>query len=113
MVSQKSLKMAKNLFVLNCLPISTVYFQVCVGDCVSVTPDDPTTPLYLARVGGMWETCGGDKEFHATWFIRGTDTVLGETSDPSELFLIDDCEDEPLASVVGTINVRLYIALLL
>ncbi len=93
------------------LQISTYFFiiffyrQVCVGDCVSVTPDDPATPLYMARVGGMWESSGGDKEFHATWFMRGADTVLGETSDPAELFLIDDCEDEPLASVVGTINV--------
>ncbi len=78
-----------------------------MGDCVSVTPDDPATPFYVARVGGLWETSGGDKEFHATWFVRGADTVLGETSDPAELFLLDDCDDEPLASVTDKISVRL------
>ena len=77
-----------------------------MGDCVSVTPDDPATPLYVARVGGLWESPGGDKEFHATWFVRGADTVLGETSDPAELFLLDECDDEPLASVTDKINVR-------
>ena len=72
---------------------------------MSVTPDDPTTPLYLARVSSLWETCSGDKEFHATWFHRGSETVLGETSDPAELFLVDLCDNEPLGSIADKISV--------
>lgn len=47
----------------------------------------------------MWENKHGVKQFHANWFRRGTDTILGETSDPIELFLSDDCDDVPFTSV--------------
>jgi len=43
--------------------------------------------------------------FHAHWFCRGTDTVLGESSDPLELFLVDECEDMQLSFVQGKVNV--------
>lgn len=43
--------------------------------------------------------------FHAHWFCRGTDTVLGESSDPLELFLVDDCEDMQLSFVQGKVDV--------
>lgn len=43
--------------------------------------------------------------FHAHWFCRGTDTVLGESSDPLELFLVDECEDMQLSFVLGKVNV--------
>lgn len=43
--------------------------------------------------------------FHAHWFCRGTDTVLGESSDPLELFLVDECEDMQLSFVHGKVNV--------
>lgn len=43
--------------------------------------------------------------FHAHWFCRGTDTVLGESSDPLELFLVDECEDMQLSFVSGKVNV--------
>ena len=36
---------------------------------------------------------------------RGTDSVLGETSDPLELFLVDDCEDSNLQYTVAKVNV--------
>lgn len=32
---------------------------------------------------------------------RGSDTVLGETSDPAELFVIDQCEDFDLSAITG------------
>uniref|UniRef100_W5MKZ4 DNA (cytosine-5)-methyltransferase n=1 Tax=Lepisosteus oculatus TaxID=7918 RepID=W5MKZ4_LEPOC len=75
-----------------------------VGDCVSVSPDDPSKPLYLARITALWEDNNG-KMFHAHWFCRGTDTVLGESSDPLELFLVDECEDMQLSYVKGKVNV--------
>ncbi|XP_062367772.1 DNA (cytosine-5)-methyltransferase 1 isoform X1 [Cinclus cinclus] len=87
------------------------YQRVCidsetleVGDCVSVSPDDPTKPLYLARVTAMWEDSGGQM-FHAHWFCPGSDTVLGATSDPLELFLVDECEDMQLSYIHGKVNV--------
>lgn len=67
--------------------------EISVGDCVMVEPDDPKVPVYTARVTAMWETEGRkEKLFHADWFCRGGDTILGETADPHELFLVDDCE---------------------
>ncbi|XP_061469721.1 DNA (cytosine-5)-methyltransferase 1 isoform X5 [Rhineura floridana] len=88
------------------------YQKVCIdsetlqiGDCVSVSPDDPTKPLYLARVTAMWEDPVAGPMFHAHWFCRGTDTILGATSDPLELFLVDECEDMQLTYIHGKVNV--------
>uniref|UniRef100_A0A8D2KUZ8 DNA (cytosine-5)-methyltransferase n=1 Tax=Varanus komodoensis TaxID=61221 RepID=A0A8D2KUZ8_VARKO len=94
-------------------PVKKNYYQkVCidsetlqVGDCVSVSPDDPTKPLYLARITAMWEDANNEPMFHVHWFCRGTDTVLGATSDPLELFLVDECEDMQLAYIHGKVNV--------
>ncbi|XP_023241204.1 DNA (cytosine-5)-methyltransferase 1-like [Centruroides sculpturatus] len=75
------------------------------GDCVLVAPVDPTIPLYVARVVYMWENGNGDMMFHAHWFCRGSDTVLGETSDPLEVFVICECDDSHLSSVVSKCKV--------
>ena len=37
---------------------------------------------------------------------RGCDTVLGEASDPHELFLVDDCEDTRMEFIKEKIQVR-------
>nr|AKR53930.1 DNA (cytosine-5) methyltransferase 1 [Latrunculia apicalis] len=79
---------------------------VCEGDCVSVTAEEPNEPLYIARVISLWEE-SGEKYFHALWFSRGGETVLGETSDPCELFLVSSCADTPLDAVVGKVSVEL------
>ncbi|KAM6475712.1 DNA (cytosine-5)-methyltransferase 1 [Liasis olivaceus] len=88
------------------------YQKVCIdsetlqiGDFVSVSPDDPTKPLYLARITAMWEDPSAGPMFHVHWFCRGTDTVLGATSDPLELFLVDECEDMQLSYIHGKVNV--------
>ncbi|XP_075758636.1 DNA (cytosine-5)-methyltransferase 1 isoform X2 [Pelodiscus sinensis] len=87
------------------------YQKVCidsetleVGDCVSVSPDEPSKPLYLARVTALWEDSSGQM-FHAHWFCQGMDTVLGKTSDSLELFLVDECEDMQLSYIHGKVNV--------
>ncbi|XP_045146253.1 DNA (cytosine-5)-methyltransferase 1 isoform X3 [Echinops telfairi] len=89
----------------------TYYRKVCidsetleVGDCVSVSPDDPSKPLYLARVTALWEDNSGQM-FHAHWFCTGMDTVLGATSDPLELFLVDECEDMQLSYIHSRVEV--------
>lgn len=43
--------------------------------------------------------------FHAHWFLRGIHTVLGESSDPLELVIVDECEDMLLNYVQGKVNV--------
>ena len=68
-------------------------------------PDDPSIPCYIAQIAYMWEDRFGDKKFHAHWFCRGTDTVLGEASDPLELFLADDCEDSDLQYTISKVTV--------
>lgn len=77
------------------------------GDCVQIEPDSGTSSLpYIARVISLWEDVkGGEKCLHADWYCRGSDTVLGETSDPQELFIIDDCEDIPLDSIMKKVRV--------
>lgn len=52
----------------------------------------------------MWEDSSGQM-FHAHWFCPGSDTVLGATSDPLELFLVDECEDMQLSYIHGKVNV--------
>ncbi|NXO85266.1 DNMT1 methyltransferase, partial [Sitta europaea] len=64
-------------------------------------PGEGTHP---ARVTAMWEDSGGQM-FHAHWFCPGSDTVLGATSDPLELFLVDECEDMQLSYIHGKVNV--------
>lgn len=69
------------------------------GDCVLIHPDDPSKPMFISRVIYMWQESDGEMMFHAQWFVYGSETVLGETSDPLELFTIDECQDTYLASV--------------
>lgn len=83
------------------------YVQVCEGDYVSVMPEEPNDPLYIARVVSLWEESTGEKSFHASWFSRGGETVLGETSDPYEIFLVDSCSDTPLSAVKGRVSIQL------
>lgn len=60
--------------------------------------------VFNVRIASLWEDHTG-KMFHAHWFLRGTQTVLGESSDPLELMLVDECEDMQLNYVQGKVNV--------
>ena len=40
---------------------------------------------------------------------RGLDTLLGETGDPCELFLVDECDDNPLGAILNKINVSIQL----
>ena len=72
---------------------------------MSVTPEEANVALYIARVVSLCEEAG-EKSFHASWFSRGGETVLGETSDPGELFLVDSCDDTALGAVTGKVDVQ-------
>ena len=55
--------------------------QVGVGDFVSVCPENDSEAVYIARVVSLWEDSSSmqhRKQFHARWFSRSCDTVLGE-----------------------------------
>ena len=71
---------------------------------MSVTPEDPSEPVYIARVVSLWQQ-GEEKWLHAAWLSRGSETVLGEASDPSELFVMDSCGDSPLGALVDKVTV--------
>ncbi|XP_076172771.1 DNA (cytosine-5)-methyltransferase PliMCI [Ptiloglossa arizonensis] len=73
--------------------------EINTNDYVLIESNDPTVPLQIAKVMYMWEDKNGAKLCHANWFRRGSDTVLGETSDPLELFLLDECDNVPFTSV--------------
>lgn len=57
------------------------------------------------RVTALWEDSIQGQMFHAHWFCAGTDTVLGATSDPLELFLVDECEDMQLSYIHSKVTV--------
>lgn len=71
---------------------------------MSVCPETENEPVYIARIAYMWEE-GGRGMFHGQWYSRGSETVLGEVSDPCELFMVDQCDDNPLGAVLGKVNV--------
>lgn len=75
-----------------------------MGDYVAVCPEADNEPFYIARVSKMWEE-SGEKMFHSTWFNRGSETVLGETGDPTEIFLVDHCDNTPLYAVIRRVQV--------
>ena len=55
--------------------------QVGVGDFVSVCPEDEKEAVYIAQIVALWEDTSSThhrKQFHARWFSRSSDTVLGE-----------------------------------
>ena len=69
------------------------------NDYVFIESAEPNVPLQIVQVTYMWENKLGIKMFHARWLWRGNETVLGETSNSRELFLVDDCQDVPLSFV--------------
>nr|QJS39016.1 DNA methyltransferase 1 [Mythimna separata] len=76
--------------------------ELCNGDFVMVETSQSNIPALVARVVYMWrETINKSGYFHAEVFIRASDTVLGEVSDPREVFLGDRCcHGAPLSSIL-------------
>ncbi|XP_077290001.1 DNA (cytosine-5)-methyltransferase 1-like [Arctopsyche grandis] len=77
--------------------------DVKVGDFVMVDTISPTIPHLVTRVVCMWKETMTPKAgyFHGQVFMRSSDTVLGEVSDPREIFLQDVCcNGAPLSSIL-------------
>lgn len=76
------------------------------GNYVMLNANVPGVPLLIAKVAYMWDEPLQGKMFHAHLLCRGSNTVLGETADPRELFVVDECENCPLGTVVRTAQVH-------
>nr|ALB00265.1 DNA (cytosine-5)-methyltransferase [Tigriopus japonicus] len=76
---------------------------VNIGDFVSIQPGIEGTPLFIGRIIYLADD-GTEPIGHVQFFCRGQDTVLGMTSDPRELFLINSCEDIQLFEVVHKVD---------
>ncbi|XP_018573692.1 DNA (cytosine-5)-methyltransferase 1 [Anoplophora glabripennis] len=76
------------------------------GDFVTLKPENPNEPLCIAKIVYMYDKPPQKFMFHGHLFCRGADTILGETSDPRELFLVDSCEDLPLGAIVHKAEVE-------
>lgn len=90
----------------------TYYKSVIVGneriqlnDYVLLEPRDPKIPIYICKIVYMWESEFKEKLFHANRFRKGTDTILGETGDTTEIFLSDQCVDASFMSVKSKVTV--------
>lgn len=44
--------------------------------------------------------------FHAQWFQHGAQIMLQETAHPQGLFLLDECEDQPVDAIYRKANIR-------
>ncbi|XP_050512373.1 DNA (cytosine-5)-methyltransferase PliMCI [Diabrotica virgifera virgifera] len=80
-------------------------FIVQIGDYVMVKSKNPKEPSYIARIIRMFDQLPQKYLFHGLLLCRGSDTILGETSDPRELFIIDDCENLLLGSIICKVEV--------
>ncbi|GFN82630.1 DNA (cytosine-5)-methyltransferase [Plakobranchus ocellatus] len=75
------------------------------GDCISISHEDPKQPYYIARIQYLFENAKGERQAHVQWFYRGSETVLGEASDPLELFFVDECDDSDLVAVHDKVKI--------
>ena len=74
------------------------------GDFILVRPDDQETTNFICRVI-YFEHDGTEKIAHVQTFCRGTDTLLGETADPKEIFAMIDCEAIPCYEIIRKLDV--------
>nr|XP_023026505.1 DNA (cytosine-5)-methyltransferase 1-like [Leptinotarsa decemlineata] len=76
------------------------------GDCVMLRSENPNEPLCIVKIVYMYDMLPQKFMFHGHLFCRATDSILGETADPRELFFVDDCDDLPLGSIVRKAEVE-------
>lgn len=50
------------------------------------------------------------KQVHCSEFICGSDTILGEASDPFEIFFLEECSDWPICKIIKKVNVSIRVA---
>lgn len=75
------------------------------GDNVLLPPESDEKLPNIAHVCYMFEATDKTKMFHAHIYCRSSDTVLYDKSDPNELFVVDNCKDMPLDSIIRKVKV--------
>lgn len=75
------------------------------NDYIFLEPTNSSVSMQVIKIKYLWENKMGIKLLHGTWFWRGKETILGETSHPRELFMVDECQDVPLTYVQSKANV--------
>ncbi|KAJ8659504.1 hypothetical protein O0I10_004869 [Lichtheimia ornata] len=74
-----------------------------IGDTVYMRTGDEEP--WFALIMSFFDGPDADYQFHARFFSHGRETVLDELAGERELFLLDNCEDNDLYSVMGKANV--------
>ena len=72
--------------------------ELSKGDAVLVKQFDPKAPFRVATVGKLYQSPLGASA-HVQWFRNATDSLLGNTADPQELFFTNDCKDVSLTQI--------------
>ncbi|KAG2218876.1 hypothetical protein INT45_003943 [Circinella minor] len=90
----------------------TVYYAQAIVDGEVIKPNDCVylrtggEEPWFAQVISMYENQEGNKMFHSRFFSHGKETVLNELAGERELFLLDECSENHLESVMGKCNVQ-------
>ncbi|CAH0549085.1 unnamed protein product [Brassicogethes aeneus] len=80
--------------------------KVEAGDFVILNPENLNEPLCVAKVAYIYDQAPQGPMFHAHFFCRAKDTVIGECADPRELFVVDSCDECPLGAIVRKAEVE-------
>ncbi|KYB29654.1 DNA (cytosine-5)-methyltransferase PliMCI [Tribolium castaneum] len=80
-----------------------ILLNIKTGDFVQLSPKSATKPNTIARVVNIYTAT--EPMVHVYLFYRGNETILGEVANPQELFASNECEDCPVAAIVGQAKV--------
>ena len=64
-----------------------------------------TTPCRFCKICYFFED-EGQKSLHGQWFTHGSKTLLQETAHTKALFLMNSCNDMPVAAIYQKCNFR-------
>ncbi|RKO86769.1 BAH domain-containing protein, partial [Blyttiomyces helicus] len=104
--SGKALVKNKTRTHYSAVTIETV--KIAPGDFIYVRHEDDNDVAaepWFGRVEFLFEEKGEAPQAHVRWFSHGDDTILHECAAPHELFLLNDCMDVELTTVMGKCQV--------
>lgn len=79
-----------------------------VGEAVYVQSPTEGEDEFIAIITSLWRQ-GEDNLFHALWFCKSKDTVLGDSGSEHELFLTDLCDNNYLEALIGKPDRLVYV----
>ncbi|KAJ5051729.1 uncharacterized protein L3040_001501 [Drepanopeziza brunnea f. sp. 'multigermtubi'] len=78
------------------------------GDCVIVASEAQSEEPRFARIISIFEDEDDEVSVHLRWFEVGSNTILGETAGPRELFLLTSCDSNPVNCIVAKVKVGFF-----